>query len=417
MNLLKTSVLNGVAVLIKTATMFLLNKMLAVYVGPAGYAAIGQFQNFIQMIISFSGAAINTAVVKYTAEYYEDEDKLRLVWKTAGSIVLISSLIFSLFILIFRNKLSVYIFHSAEYQSVFVWFSVFLIFFTLNSLFLAILNGKKEIVKLVAANILGSIISLVLTSILTIKYNLYGALIALSIYQSITFFATLVLCYRSDWFRLTYLFGKIDKIIAKKFAAFALMAFVSVFFGNISQIILRNIIIKEFGINYAGYWEAMTRLSNGYLLFASTLLGVYYLPKLSELKKYLEIKKEINLGYKVILPVAIISSLLVYTFKEIIVKILFTEKFMPMLELIVWQLTGDVIKIGSWIISYMMLSRAMTKLFAVTEAIFALSVIPLTMLFMEIIGFAGIAFAFMLNCLLYWLVCSYFSFNKLKEIS
>ncbi len=36
MNLLKTSALNGVAVLIKTATMFILNKILAVYVGPAG---------------------------------------------------------------------------------------------------------------------------------------------------------------------------------------------------------------------------------------------------------------------------------------------------------------------------------------------------------------------------------------------
>ncbi len=59
MNLLKTSVLNGVAVLIKTATMFLLNKMLAVYVGPAGYAAIGQFQNFIQMITTFAGSAVN----------------------------------------------------------------------------------------------------------------------------------------------------------------------------------------------------------------------------------------------------------------------------------------------------------------------------------------------------------------------
>ena len=84
MNLLKTSVLNGVAVLIKTATMFLLNKILAVYVGPAGYAAIGQFQNFIQMITTFAGSAVNTAVVKYTAEYYADEKKQRTVWQTAG---------------------------------------------------------------------------------------------------------------------------------------------------------------------------------------------------------------------------------------------------------------------------------------------------------------------------------------------
>ena len=115
MNLLKTSVLNGVAVLIKTATMFLLNKILAVYVGPAGYAAIGQFQNFIQMITTFAGSAVNTAVVKYTAEYYTDEKEQRKVWQTAGSIVSIFSFIFTFLVLLFHQQLSFWIFKTGEY--------------------------------------------------------------------------------------------------------------------------------------------------------------------------------------------------------------------------------------------------------------------------------------------------------------
>ena len=133
MNLLRTSVLNGVAVLIKTITMFVLNKILAVYLGPTGYAAIGQFQNFIQMVTTFAGSAINTAVVKYTAEYHEDESKQRAIWKTAGSIVFLFSLIFAFLILIFQGQLSLYIFHSLKYQTVFIWFAVFLIFFNFTS--------------------------------------------------------------------------------------------------------------------------------------------------------------------------------------------------------------------------------------------------------------------------------------------
>ncbi|MDN5638320.1 MAG: oligosaccharide flippase family protein, partial [Staphylococcus equorum] len=172
MNLLKTSILNGIAVLIKTVTMFVLNKILAVYVGPSGYAAIGQFQNFIQMVITFAGTAINNGVVKYTAEYYENESEQQLVWKTAGSIVLTFSVFFSAFILIFQKQLSIYIFHTDIYQTVFIWFAVFLTFFTFNSLFLAILNGKKEVLRLVVANIVGSIFSLVVTGILVIKYSL-----------------------------------------------------------------------------------------------------------------------------------------------------------------------------------------------------------------------------------------------------
>ena len=110
MNLFRTSVLNGVAVLIKTITMFVLNKILAVYLGPTGYAAIGQFQNFIQMVTTFAGSAINTAVVKYTAEYHEDETKQRAVWKTAGSIVFLFSFVFAILILIFQKQLALYIY-------------------------------------------------------------------------------------------------------------------------------------------------------------------------------------------------------------------------------------------------------------------------------------------------------------------
>lgn len=414
MNLLKTSALNGVAVLIKTATMFLLNKILAVYVGPAGYAAIGQFQNFIQMITTFAGSAINTAIIKYTAEYHEEKTKQIEVWRTSGTLILIFSTVSALLILIFKNQIAIYIFHSNEYSKVLVWFAIFLVFFTFNSFFLAILNGVKEVKKMVVANIAGSIFSLIITSLLAIYYQLYGALIALSIYQSLAFLVTMFLCSKLEWFNLKSFFGKVDKNIAKKLAAFALMAFVSVFFGNIAQILLRNMVIEQFGLVYAGYWDAMTRLSNGYLLFASTILGVYYLPRLSELKKYEEVKKEVFLGYQVILPIATISSMLIYLFKEIIVNLLFTHEFLPMLELLKWQLIGDVTKIASWIVSYMMLSKAMTSLFVITEVIFALGILPITYFFVSYFGFEGVAIAFFVNCLLYWVVCSFFSLKKLK---
>lgn len=416
MNLLKTSALNGISVLIKTVTMFVLNKILAVYVGPSGYAAIGQFQNFIQIITAFAGSSINTAVVKYTAEYYEDESKQRAIWKTAGTLVVLFSTIVAFFILIFQRQLSLYIFKTTEYQSIFVWFAVFLLFFNFNTLFLSILNGKKEISKLVIANIAGSLVSLAVTGLLAIKFGLYGALVALTVNQSIVFFVTLLICYKSKWFRVTDLFGKIDPGVLKKLSSFGLMAIVSIVFGNLAQIILRNIIIANYDLNHAGYWDAMTRLSGGYLMFVSTILSVYYLPRLSELKIYKDIKQEVNYGYKVILPLACLMSLSIYLFQDFIIGILFTKEFLPMKELMFWQLLGDVIKIGSWIVSFMMLSKAMTKIFIITEAFFALSIIPLSIIFIRYFGFKGIAMAFALNCLLYWIVCSYFSFRKIREV-
>ena len=415
MNLLKTSALNGIAVLIKTATMFILNKILAVYVGPTGYAAIGQFQNFIQMITTFAGTAINTAVIKYTAEYHQDENQQRAVWRSAGSIVLIFSILFSLSIFIFQKQLSVYIFNSVDYQSVFVWFSIFLTFFTFNALFLAILNGKKEVLKLVVANIVGSIFSLVVTSLLAIKYGLYGALVALSIYQSLVFLITLFLCYKADWFKLSYLFGKIDKAIAKKFVAFAFMALVSAICVPLSQIVIRSYLTQEYGVISAGYWEAMIRLSAVYLMLVTTTLGVYYLPRLAELSKIEEIKTEIYSGYKFIFPLAAIGSLAVYFLRDWIIVTLFTKTFLPMRDLFIWQMIGDSLKIGSWILAYLMLSKAMTKLFVITEISFALTSIALTYICTHLYGFEGVSIAHLINYGMYWIVLGYFIFKKMKE--
>lgn len=415
MNLLKTSVLNGVAVLIKTATMFILNKILAVYVGPAGYAAIGQFQNFIQMVTTFSGSAINTAVIKYTAEYYENEAQQRAIWKTAGSIVLFFSLIFTFAILIFQKQLSLYIFHTDAYQAVFVWFAVFLTFFTFNALFLAILNGKKEILKLVIANIVGSLFSLVFTSFLAIKYSLYGALVAISIYQSLAFFVTLFLCYKSDWFQFNYLFGKIDQDIAKKFVAFALMALVSAICVPLSQMLIRGYLSHEYGTTYAGYWEAMIRLSAAYLMLVTTTLGVYYLPRLSELKNFEDIKTEVYIGYKYIFPLAAIGGLMVYVLRDWIITLLFTKSFLPMRDLFLWQMIGDSLKIGSWILAYLMLSKAMTKLFITTEIIFALTSVLLTYMCTQLIGFEGVSVAHVINYGMYWFAIAFFILKKIKE--
>lgn len=414
MNLFRTSVLNGVAVLIKTITMFVLNKILAVYLGPTGYAAIGQFQNFIQMVTTFAGSAINTAVVKYTAEYHEDETKQRAVWKTAGSIVFLFSLLFAILILIFQKQLALYIFQSLKYQTIFIWFAIFLIFFNFNTLFLAILNGKKEILKLVLANIAGSLFALVITGVLAIKLQLYGALIALSIYQSIAFIVTLILCHRADWFEFSSLLGKIDLGITKKFASFILMALVSAICVPLSQMLIRAYLTQEFSLAYAGYWEAMIRLSTVYLLLVTTTLGVYYLPRLSELNAIDEIKKEVYLGYKFIFPLAVLGGICVFILRDWIINLLFSPSFAPMQDLFLWQMMGDALKIGSWILAYLMLSKAMTKLYICTEIIFTVSLIALTYICTQVFGFEGVSIAHLINYGLYWIVISLFIFKQLK---
>ncbi len=268
---------------------------------------------------------------------------------------------------------------------------------------------------MVVANIAGSFFSLIITGILAVKFHLYGALVALSIYQSVAFLVTLFLCYKANWFKFSYLFGKIDKVIAKKFAAFALMALVSALCVPLSQIVIRSYLTHEFGLNYAGYWEAMVRLSAAYLMLVTTTLSVYYLPRLSELSNIQDIKKEVYLGYKFIFPLAVVGGLLVYGLRDWVIELLFSPSFLPMRDLFLWQMIGDTLKIGSWILAYLMLSKAMTKLFITIEIIFSLSLIILTYISTHIFGFEGVSIAYLVNYAMYWIVMSLLIFKQLQE--
>jgi len=402
MTLIRTSLLNGIAVVIKMLTLLGLNKILAIYVGPAGYAALGQFQNAVQMITTFAAGALNTGVTKYTAEYYEDEARQRIVWRTAGSIALIGSLTTAVLVIIFNQSLAGWFLKDESLGSVFIWFSATLVLFVFNTLLLAILNGKKEIQRYVVANIAGSLFSLAVTSVMAIQLGLYGALVALAIYQSFTFFVTFLLIYRAPWFKLSYLIGGIDRQAARGLAKYTAMALTSAACMPLSHILIRNHLGETIGWDAAGYWEAMWRLSVAYLMLVTTTLSVYYLPKLSELQKISDIKREILQGYKIILPAAAACGLAIYLLRDVIVRVLFTEDFGPMESLFAWQMVGDTLKIGSWILSYLMLSKAMMKLFIASEIIFAGIFYVLTVIFTKMIGLEGVALAHAINYLIYW---------------
>lgn len=128
MTLIRTSLINAIAVIVRILTLLGINKLLAIYVGPAGYAALGQFQNAITMITTFASGAINTGVTKYTAEYYEDEKKQQAVWRTAGMIACCGALFASLIIILFSKPLASWFLHDEAYCGVFLWFAASLIF-------------------------------------------------------------------------------------------------------------------------------------------------------------------------------------------------------------------------------------------------------------------------------------------------
>jgi PST family polysaccharide transporter len=406
LTLIKTSVLTAISTIIKVVAGFVINKVIAMYVGPSGLAIVGQLQNFVSIATTFSNGAITTGITKYIAEYQSIEQKQK-IFSTSIIVSLISSFIISLLLWGFSGYLSVLILNDLQYRSVFIVFGMTIFLFALNTVLMSILNGQKEIKKYVLINIASSVFSLFFTSFLIIQFNLLGALYALVLNQSVIFFVTLIFVVKSNWFKLGYFKHGIDKDSLVKLSKFSLMALATALTVPVSHLVIRNYIGENLSWDEAGYWQGIWYISTMYLLIVTTSLSIYYLPKLSEINDNIELKKEIFNGYKIILPIVTIFALGIYIFKELAIEIVFTEKFMPMIQLFKWQLIGDIIKIASWLLGYLMIAKAMIKVVVYTEIIFSISFVLFSVYFIEKFGLIGVTYAFSLNYLLHFMTMIY----------
>ena len=404
MNLIKTSFYTSISTAVTFLSGFIVTKVVAVKIGPEGMAYVGQFQNSIAILAMFSTCAITMGVVKYLSGYKNDPVKQQQVITTAISIILLCSFAVSLFVIPASTFLSKVAFHTTDFWLVYLLYGIFVTIIALNALFAAVLNGFKEIRNLTIVNIIGSLTGILFTVSFAYTLGVKGVLIASNFTALIVLLINIFFIRKIKGISWKPNFKQWDTPMVKLLFAFTLMGVVSGFAAPAMQLLVRDRIINKFSLIDAGCWQAVTRISDYYLAFITTVLGVYYLPRLSEINTKAELRKEIIKGYKIILPVVGILAFLIWLCKVWVVHILFSADFLPMLPLFKYQLLGDFLKIGSWLLGFIMISKALTKTFIVTEILFSVSFVILSYLLMDRFGVIGTTYAFCINYALYWIM-------------
>lgn len=406
MNLLKTSFLSSIATVIKILTGFIVNKVIAIYVGPTGIAQIGQLQNFFSIVSNLSNFSISQGVTKYVSFYGEEEDTQKKYINAAITISFIASIITGLIIILLHNRLSIILLNSDQFSDIFIYIGIFLILYAINSILLAAVNGFQKIRKFTLINVTQSLFGLVLSILLTVKWELKGAMYAYILSQTLVLFISIGYLFKEDWVRKIRL-RKVDISILKSYSNYTVMSMIHILTVPVSFIIIRNYITDTLSLEDAGYWQGLTKISDTYLMFITMSLSVYYLPRLSEIKDDLKLKKEIFDGYKLIIPILTVILLVVYFMKDFAILILYSEEFLVMRDLFLFQLIGDFFKIASWLISFNMLVKEMTKHVIITELFYSITLTGLSILFIKMFGLIGVTYAYSLTYFLYFIMVAY----------
>ncbi|GAB3560705.1 O-antigen translocase [Arthrobacter alkaliphilus] len=403
MSLLRTSLLNGIVVAVRIGSALALNKIFAVLVGPSGYAAIGQFQNAVTVAISLSSAGISSGVTRETAAFADNPRKQIGIWRTAFTIATILSAVIGAAIGLFSSSLASWLLDSPDSSYVFICLAFLLPAIISNNILLAIINGKKDVSLYVKANILGSVVVLILAATLTLAFGLNGGLTAFAVSPAVALVGTVFMLRKKAWFKYSSLFGKSDRNARTQLLRFGMMGLAGAVSMPLASILIRQHITETLGLEAAGYWQAVWRISEVYLMLITTTLSLYFLPRLGEISLAGELKAEIRRLYVFVIPVVVGSALLIFLLRDFIIHILFTQDFLPIRDLFFWQLVGDALKIGSWVLGYVLLGRTMVKAYVFAELIFSASFFGLVVWLVGPFGLQGVAVAYTVNYFFYWI--------------
>jgi PST family polysaccharide transporter len=251
-------------------------------------------------------------------------------------------------------------------------------------------------------NITGSVVGIIAATALTYAYGTQGTLYSLVLGQALLLSISYPLFRRSRWFESGTLRPKLDSRTFGLLARYSLMALTSAIIAPTVQLAVRNHLVSDFSWHDAGCWEAVTKLSDAYLLTITMAISMYYLPRLSSAVDRSSLVAEVRSGYSYFMPVVVLAAIFIYVFRSELTILLFSEKFLSSLDLFAPQLIADVFKVASFMLSYVMIAKAMTRLFIASEIAFSATYFCLVLLLTDQYGPIGAMYASVVNYVAYF---------------
>lgn len=415
----RTVVISSFTTGLKVGAALLINKVVAVQLGPSGLATLAQLQNLISIVITAGSGGVTTGITKLIAEKDGEETGTRAVMEDANRIMRLASLGLAVVLALLSAPLSERLFGSPDYAPVLLGLALSLPVLSWGVTFRAALNGSSLVEALAATNALQTVAVALLVIVGTWFFGLAGALAGLVAGHLVSVLAAALSRLRSLLPRARILYAESGGHLSR-LVQFSLMTLVGALLAPLVQILIRSYIGEEISTDAAGVWEAVLRISDTYLLLYTIPLSIYFLPRLAVLQNAVELSAELRKGVGFLVMTLPLVCVAIFLLRDWIIPLLFTSEFSDVGELILPQLLGDLFKMPGWLLGYYMLARAMTKWFIAGDVIFSALFLSTSLVLIDHLGTIGACYSHLLTNALHlvwaaWLVARHLSAMRAVE--
>lgn len=388
-------------------------KLLASTFGTDGVGLAANYMTLLTVLSVFAGAGIFNGITKYVAEFEQKNVLLREILSTASLIILLFSFLLGTVLFIWAQPIAILLFgqnaelnESLQNSIKFTALCQFAI--ALANYFLAVLKGFRAAKAVALSTILGSVIGLLLFLCSFFLFGYTGALIGLVllpaslVIPSYYFLKQQLKQANLHWADLT---PKLYLVSAKRLLTYSVMVLITAISVPWAYVLIRNQLSAYYSLSEVGLWQGVSKISDAYLQFITAAFSVYLLPTFAKLQEKHLIKKEL---YKALVVVFIFTSLAsvgIYLLRNWIILLLYSEQFMAMRELFLWQLIGDIFKVMAYVFGYLIIAKGAIRWYFLAELTQVLLLFLFSNWLVPAHGAVGATQSYMLTYIIYFTCC------------
>ena len=377
------------------------SKLVAILLGPAGMGIMGLFQSSIDLVRSFTNMGLQTSAVRDVslANKSGDTSEISATKTVVSRLVWITGMLGTLITYLGASYLSTMAFGNKDYTIHFQILSIILLINQLTVQHNVLLQGMRQLKKLAAANIIGSLVGLFINIPLFYFLGEQGIvpaliMVALSAYLVAWFNSRTLKIKKADisW-KDTFLKGKNMLEMGLLIGLTGLMDMLIIY---IVKVAIQNWgSVAEVGLYTAGFAIVQSYVN---LIFGA--ISTDYYPRLCAASNNKEAYCEIGNKQFEIMILALTPLILFFiAFSPILLYILYSSEFEGIFLMVDWIAFGMILRAYSWCPGFLYLAKGDSKLYFVIYIVTFIYTLLFYLGGFKLWGLTGVGFAFPLGYL------------------
>lgn len=419
-----TSIFGGVQVF-QIIISIIRSKFIAVLLGPTGMGINSLLNTTTNLIAGMTNFGLETSAIKNVAAAYAtgDNKKIAEVVGVMRRLVWFTGLLGALITLIFSPWLSELTFGNRNYTYAFIWISITLLLNQISSGQSVILRGTRRLKLMAQASLTGSFLGLIFSVPIYYKWGVDGIVPAIIVSSIVSLFRTWYFSRKVN-IKKVEITRQITFYEGKEMLIMGFILSMSGLLSTGSNFFLRSYISNIGGVEQVGLYSAGFAIITTYVGMIFNAMSTDYYPRLSGIandnkKSRVLINQQSEIAVLIIVPLLLVMIILI----PFVIKILYSNKFLPVINMMRWAMLGLIFKASSWSIGFIYIAKGDSKIFFVKEILSISYLIVFSVLFFNLYGLTGLGVGFLCAYILsqiqtliltYYLYNFYFEKNFLK---